>query len=305
MRRSLKIPLLIVGGLVAAILLVSGGFLLGARDDLSSALRGLVPRGRRLVGVRPMPYRPAAGSARQARLDLLQSGGRHEAARGLPSTAWWPALNDPYTVYWDPQEYASFKESTSGCVHRPGDERRDEGRASSPSSPRSRAARPIRPASLPATSSSAVDGAVGPRHDPRRGRDHDEGRRRGHLGQRRDLPAAGLGATTTTTDGPERTGSGARRAAPPRPPSPATADLSHLPPGGETQGVHLARKTIEIPVTETKILQAGDKKVALIGFYTFSQGSAAALRAGGQAGDRGGPGGCDHPRPPQQRRRPA
>ena len=31
-------------------------------------------------------------------------------------------------------------------------------------------------------------------------------------------------------------------------------------------------------MTETKILQAGDKKVALIGFFTFSQGSAAALR---------------------------
>jgi hypothetical protein len=43
MRRSLKTPLLIVGGLIAAILLVFGGFMLGARDDLSSALQGLFP----------------------------------------------------------------------------------------------------------------------------------------------------------------------------------------------------------------------------------------------------------------------
>ena len=58
MRRSLKIPLLIVGGLVAAILLVSGGFLLGARDDLSSALRGLFP--------------VVAGSSASADADQLQ-----------------------------------------------------------------------------------------------------------------------------------------------------------------------------------------------------------------------------------------
>ena len=69
------------------------------------------------------------------------------------------------------------------------------------------------------------------------------------------------GSTTTTTTDPT-----------------ATADTSHLPLGGQKQEYTLVRKNIEIPVTETKILQAGDKKVALIGFFTFSQGSAAALR---------------------------
>jgi C-terminal processing protease CtpA/Prc len=58
-----------------------------------------------------------------------------------------------------------------------------------------------------------------------------------------------------------------------------TADVSHLPPGGQSKEYSLTRRNIEIPVTERKIVEAGDKKVAVINFYTFSQGSAAALRA--------------------------
>jgi len=59
----------------------------------------------------------------------------------------------------------------------------------------------------------------------------------------------------------------------------AKADTSQLPPGGERKEYTLTRKNIAIPVTETDILQAGDENVALIGFFTFSQGSATALRA--------------------------
>jgi carboxyl-terminal processing protease len=72
----------------------------------------------------------------------------------------------------------------------------------------------------------------------------------------------GSGTTTTTTD--------ARG---------ATADTSRLPSGGETTEYTITRKTIAIPVTETKTLEVDGKKVALISFYTFSDGSAGQLRA--------------------------
>jgi carboxyl-terminal processing protease len=76
-----------------------------------------------------------------------------------------------------------------------------------------------------------------------------------------EAAAAGSTSTTTTTTdtGP--------------------VDLSRLPSGSETKEYTLTRRNIEIPVTDTKIVEAGDKKVAVIGFYTFSQGSAAALRS--------------------------
>ena len=100
MRRSLKIPLLIVGGLVAAILLVTGGFLLGARDDLSSALQGLFPV------VAGSSDAGESSALQQEVLDKLDStyykavddSKLHTAAiDGMVA-----ALDDPYTVYWDP-----------------------------------------------------------------------------------------------------------------------------------------------------------------------------------------------------------
>ena len=57
------------------------------------------------------------------------------------------------------------------------------------------------------------------------------------------------------------------------------ADSSHLPPGGTTLEFTLTRKTISMPVTATEMLQDGDKKVAHIGFAIFSEKSAEALRA--------------------------
>ena len=76
------------------------------------------------------------------------------------------------------------------------------------------------------------------------------------------VPSDGSGASTTTTT--ESLG--------------ATADSSHLPPGGTTKAYTLVRKSISIPVTDSEPLTVGGKKVDLISFYTFSDGSAKALR---------------------------
>lgn len=52
-----------------------------------------------------------------------------------------------------------------------------------------------------------------------------------------------------------------------------------LPDGGEVEDYTVMRKTIDIPVVETEIVEAGDKRVAHIRFFTFSEGSSARLRA--------------------------
>jgi carboxyl-terminal processing protease len=270
MRRSLKIPLLIVGGLVAAILLVTGGFLLGARDDLNSALQGLFP-------VAGGSSEPGESSALQKEvLDKLDStyykavddSKLHTAAiDGMVA-----ALDDPYTVYWDPTEYAAFKASSSGSYTGLGMSVEMKGGLVTIVSTFKQS-----PAALAGIKAGdivvAVDG------DPVDGKTLEmvvKLMKGGAEGTSVKVeiyrpPASALTTTTTlgTVDGSSTTTT--------TDPA-ATADTSHLPLGGQKQEYTLVRKNIEIPVTETKILQAGDKKVALIGFFTFSQGSAAALR---------------------------
>ena len=272
MRRSLRIPLLIVGGLIAAILLVSGGFLLGARNDLSAALKGLFP----VVGTSQSGNESA--ELQQEVLDKLDStyykavddSTLHAAAiDGMVA-----ALDDPYTVYWDPEEYAAFKESTSGSYTGLGmTVEMKDGLitivATFKGSPADLAGikagdiilsvddLPVDGQTLDAVVAQMKGGA------------EDTTVR---VGIYRPLPVAPT--TTTTVAGSAETESTTSTTD-----VQEKADTSQLPPGGEKKEYTLTRKNIEIPVTETKILQAGDKKVALIGFFTFSQGSASALRS--------------------------
>lgn len=56
------------------------------------------------------------------------------------------------------------------------------------------------------------------------------------------------------------------------------AGTFRLPEGGTLQEVTLVRKSIDVPVVETEILQAGGKKVAHISFVTFSEDSSVKLK---------------------------
>ena len=58
-----------------------------------------------------------------------------------------------------------------------------------------------------------------------------------------------------------------------------TADLSKLPPGGTTTERVVTRQNISIPVTERKTVYAGTKQVALIAYSSFTENSADMLRA--------------------------
>ncbi len=256
---------------MAAILLVTGGFLLGARDDLGSALRGLVPvAGSQSTG--------GANDLQQEVLDKLDSTyykavddtALHTAAiDGMVS-----ALNDPYTVYWDPEEYAAFKESTSGSYTGLGMTVEMKNGLITIVSTFKKS-----PADLAGIKSGdivvSVDGV------PVDGETLDQvvtKMKGGAEGTSVTVQIYRPLATALTTTTTASSGAGAESTTTTTNPL-AKADTSHLPPGGERKEYTLTRKNIEIPVTETKILQAGSKKVALIGFFTFSQGSASALRA--------------------------
>lgn len=275
MRSSAKTPLLIVAGLVAAILLVSGGLLLGLNPGVRDALHGIFPAG--VVG-------SVDGSGdyglQQEVLGKLEStyykqvdGAtlKADAIDGMVA-----GLDDPYTVYMDPEEYASFQEDTAGSYNGVGMTVELKDRlvtivSTFKGTPAQLAG--IRPGDLIL----AVDGLS------TEGQNLDEvvGRIKGGEGTTVSLTlyrpvapttttvAGGTGGSTTTstTTGSEDTTSDASAAA------------FQLPPGGETKDYTLTRKTIKVPVTESEILTATGKKVALIRFFTFSGGSAAALRA--------------------------
>ncbi len=271
MRRSLKIPLLIAGGLIAAVLLIFGGFLLGARDDLGSALRGIFP---------------AVGSGTDS-TDLQQEVLDHLDATYYKSVddqklhtaaidGMVAALNDPYTVYWDPEEYAAFKEETSGSYTGLGMTVEMNTKlltivSTFKGSPADQAG--IKGGDIILT----VDGQS---VDGRTLKQVVDQMKSGSEGSsvNVEIYRPPVTALTTTTTAPSATGSTESSTTTTTDPN-QTASTLHLPEGGEKQDYTLTRKNIEIPVTETKLVQAGDKKVAVIGFFTFSQGSASALRA--------------------------
>ena len=273
MRRSLKIPLLVIGGLVAAVILVLGGFLLGARGDLISALQGLLP------ATASSQATGDSAKLQQEVLDRLDSSyykavddsKLHSAAiAGMVA-----ALDDPYTVYWDPEEYAAFRASSSGSYTGLGmTVEMKLGLITIVSTFKKS------PAELAGIKSGdivlAVDGA------PIDGKTLEEvvalmkgGAEGTSVKVQIYRPPASSLTTTTTVATDSSGGDSTTTTTDPK----AAADNSHLPPGGEKLDYTMQRKSIEIPVTETKILPAGDKKVALISFFTFSQGSGAALRA--------------------------
>jgi carboxyl-terminal processing protease len=185
-------------------------------------------------------------------------------------------LNDPYTAYFDPEEYASFQEQTSGAYSGVGMTVEMKDRLVTIVSTFKGS-----PADLAGIRSGdiiiAVDGASTD------GQNLDEvvGKIKGTEGSQVVLrlyrPPF---ATTTTTAAPsDGTGQTTSTFTTTTTESLDTkADSTLLPPGGVTTEYDLARKSIAIPVTESQTLTVGGKKVALISFFTFSDGSAKALR---------------------------
>jgi carboxyl-terminal processing protease len=263
MRRSTQVLLLVLGGLAAAALLIAGGFFLGVSPDVGGLLRHAGSTTQTTAG-------PGADFALQREVlgALQQSFYREVDPQVLEESAikgMVAGLGDPYTAYMDPKEYAAFQEDASGTYSGVGMVVEMKDRlitivSTFRGSPAEQAG--IKSGDIIV----AVDG------ESVAGKNLDEvvGAIKGPEGTAVVLeiyrPPVANTTTTLSSSTTETT-------------EPGGADLSALPPGGETITYRLVRKTIEIPVTDREILTAPDgKKVAHIWFFTFSRGSAQALR---------------------------
>lgn len=270
MSKRTKTILLAVAGVVAALLLVSGGVLVGLNSDVRGTLRDVLPGG----------FFGSVGSSddfelQQEVLDKLESNFYRSvdpeviepgAIDGMVAS-----LDDPYTVYMDPEEYAAYLEHVSGSYSGVGMtvEMKDNLVtivSTFKGSPADLAG--IEPGDIIL----AVDGVS------TEGMNLDEvvTEIKGPEDTTVTLTIYRPPASTTTTVAGQDDESGESQA---DTSGDATADVSQLPPGGETHEYTLTRQTIEVPVVETEIIDVDGKKVAVISFYTFSDGSAAQLRA--------------------------
>lgn len=274
MRNSMKVPVLVLAGLVAAVVLVFGGMLLGLDPGVKDALKSALPGS----------WTGTSGSAdydfQQEVLDKLDStyykqvddaALKTDAIDGMVA-----GLNDPYTVYFDPEEYSSFQEQTSGSYSGVGMTVEMKDRLVTIVSTFKGS-----PADLAGIRSGdiiiAVDGASTD------GQNLDEvvGKIKGTEGSQVVLKLYRPPFATTTTTAPSSDGTGQTTSTSTTTTTESLdtkADSTLLPPGGVTTEYTLARKSIAIPVTESKTLTVGGKKVVLISFFTFSDGSAKALR---------------------------
>ena len=273
MSRSAKIAVEIIAGVVVAALLLVAGFFFGMSPDFGGKLQNLLPSG--------CSSSSAAPSDAALQQEILQQLETHYYKAIDPQALSVKAidgmiggLEDPYTVYMDPQEYADFMRTTSGSYSGVGmTVELIDGLVTIVSTFKGSPAQVA--GILPGDIITKVDGTsvaglelqtvvsriIGPKDTTVA------------LEVYRPPTATTTtteGATTTTTLGPSSLTTTTTI---------PTADNSNLPAGGTTTQYSLTRKTIAIPVTEMKTLDATGKKVAYISFLSFSDGSAKALRA--------------------------
>jgi len=274
MRNSTKLTLLVVACVVAAVLLVGAGLLLGMNPQVRDVLRDLAPKGFSSWSSSGDDY-----ELQQEVLYKLQNTYYQEidpdALENDAIDGMLAGLEDPYTIYLDPEAYAMFLEDATGSYSGVGMvvEMKD-GLVTIVSTfkdtPADRAG--IRSGDIVLS----VDGASTD------GRTLDEvvAGIKGEEGTTVVLemyrPAS---STTTTVAGGSGADSEDGEAVDEAGQASSVADNSALPPGGETTEYTLTRMTISIPVTESTMLEAGGKEVAHITLFTFSEGSADELRS--------------------------
>jgi carboxyl-terminal processing protease len=273
MRSGVK-ALLVVAAVVAAILLVLAGFLLGMNPDIGGAVRGHIPGGLYGWSGSDTEY-----ELQQEVLDKLENTYykviEPDSLEGDAIDGMLAGLDDPYTVYMDPEEYASFIEDSSGSYQGVGMVVEMKDRlvtivSTFKGSPAQMAG--VQPGDIVLS----VDGVSTD------GLNLDEvvGRIKGTEGTSVVLEMYRPAPSTTTTlaGGTEDVPGGATTTTT-ADTSGSTADRSMLPAGGDTSKYTMTRQKIAIPVTDSETLETHGKKVALIDFYTFSQGSSDELRA--------------------------
>jgi carboxyl-terminal processing protease len=254
-----RILWIVVVAVVVLAILVSG-VLIGARPVTASALHSMLPSplARVVFGGSTTGFplqQEVLGDLEQTyyeKLDQtkLEAGG----VDGMLAS-----LGDPYTVYFTPDEYASFQQHTSGQYTGVGMSVELKGKFVS---------------LVSVFKGSPAD--VG-------------GMQPGDLilgVNGKDVVGTPLADTVALIKGVDGTKVKIKYY---RPPANDTVDLTalpdaaHLPSGGTTVEKDFVRKTIVVPVVETKTLTAGTKKVGYIQYSTFSQGSSVKVHNAVQA----------------------
>jgi len=261
-----KLTLFIVGGLVVAVLLVWAGVLLGLSPMVRDGLSGLFSSDtvanaencdlqQEIIDDLESHYYQVVDE------DSLQRG----AVDGLVGS-----LDDPYTVYMDPEEYAYYQERISGEYSGVGmtvvmNDSLVTVVSTFEGSPAERAG--IESGDI----ITAVDGTS------TEGQNLDEVvlNMRGPEGTSVTLTVYRPPMSTTTTTVPE----GQEETPDLEEQQEEVVDLTKLPPGGETVEHDIVRQTIDIPAADSEMLAVGDKEVAHVSLFDFSVGSAEELRA--------------------------
>lgn len=251
MRSGVKWTLVVVAGLAAALLLVLGGFLLGLDPDVGGYVRDLIPpswigsgdtNGDALQ--REIIQKLKSSYYREVDFDELQTG----AIDGLLA-----GLDDPYTIYMNPEQYAGFLESSSGSYSGVGMVvEMVDGLVTIVSTFKGT------PADAAGIQSGDIILSVDGVSTDGQNLDEVVSKIKGPEGTTvvLEMYRLALPATTTTVVGEEEEDIEEDIEEDERP----TADISHLPAGGEITKYTLTRREITIPVTEMETLETGGSK---------------------------------------------
>ncbi len=272
MRRGTR-TFLTAWSLLIAVLLVFAGFLLGMDPQIGGTVRDVFG-----VGF-------SEGSdygLQQEVLDKLEQSYYKEidpkvlkvgAIDGMLA-----GLEDPYTVYMDPEEYVSWREMTSGSYSGVGIVVVFKDHLVTAASVFKGS-----PAEAAGIQKDDVVLAVDGMSSEGRTLDQVVGDMKGPADTTVVLkmwrPAVTSTTTTSTTSPPSSTDTTSPDAQAAGNSGDPTVDLSALTAGGETTDYTLTRKEITIPSTDRKTLTVDGKKVALISLYQFAEASAGDLRA--------------------------
>lgn len=275
MPNSTKTALLAVLSVLVAAALIFAGILLGMDPQVDQAMRGFLGWNSTSTA-----SNQTVGASTKADIDLqkeiiqkLESSYYKYVDPGSLGTGaidgMLSTLNDPYTVYYTPQEYSELQEEESGSYGGVGMVMAMYGRFpvvlsvfdGSPSAEANIQAGDV---------ILSVDGASVSGQTLEQVVSDIKGNQGSTVKLEMFRPATPLTTTTTTLSPAQGNASTTTTTSAHETTDTLTIDLTGLPSGGTTKEYTLTRRTIEVPITDMKILNDSGKKVAYIILYTFA-----------------------------------